>query len=117
MILLRFNNLGLGIFLIICTLIVLASYIITKGFAFNYMRRILNPDFSKIVGGVHVVLSIIFGSILPNNFLNEIKWINNLYNQSDLWIPISMALITLLLLITIGSVISLFLKILSRTDK
>jgi hypothetical protein len=103
--------------MVICALIVLSAYVVTKGFAFNYTNKSFNPEFSKIIKGVHIVLSILIGLILPNNYLNKIEWINNLYNQSYVWIPISMILITLLLLIIIGTGINLFLEIVSRNNK
>jgi cell division protein FtsX len=65
----------------------------------------------KIIRAIHVSASAIIALWLPNNYLNEIDFISNLYDQSDLWIPASMVILLFFFLTVFGIVITSLCKL------
>ncbi len=84
---------------------------LTKGYSAGYLK-------SEISGVLKLTLMLIqgFGSlllalILPNNYLMEVDFFNQLYEKNDLWIALSILVLLILILILSGSIFTVFTRI------
>jgi hypothetical protein len=93
--------------LIFIILIIVATVVYyTKGRIFSYMKR-FSLTAGGAVAGFHVLISILFALLLPNNFLNKSDEINNLYRHYEFLIPLSMIMLLIINLIIFGGVLNL----------
>ena len=56
---------------------------------------------------LHFILALNLALILPNNYLNKVDFINDLFESSNLWIPFSMLFFLIINYLLIGLFITL----------
>jgi len=92
------------------------SFKLSQRFVMRYLQTDLSAAIMTAVIVFHFVGSFVMGLILPNNFLIELDFFHWLYNQSELWIPVSMLALIFLFITTIGSFWSIICRIFPQRE-
>jgi hypothetical protein len=99
------------LFIGITFLVILVSFIITKGLAIRYFGyEHIKSSIRQTMGLIHLAVSVVVAVYLPNNVLNHEDYFAKLYESNGLMIPITMVVIAFFLFTVIGIMISLITK-------
>jgi hypothetical protein len=82
----------------------------TRGLIGGYLRADIGDNLKGALILIHGFVSVILAFILPNNYLNEISFIKELYEQNGLWIAFSILILTFLFLLIFGSLFTLLTR-------
>lgn len=83
---------------------------LTGGSIFGYKKYFASKTESQTLIAIQIVISFIIAIILPNNFLTELDYFQNLFKKNGIWIPITMLCVFLILLIFIGILLNVICK-------
>lgn len=83
---------------------------LTKGFIGGYLKADIAHNLKITLLMIHGFLSLILALILPNNYLNDIDFIGNLYKQNELWIAFTVMILLFTFLLLFGSFFTLLTK-------
>lgn len=97
-------------FIIIAILVLGVALWFTKGIAFGYMQSKLSDKAKSAIVAFHVLISFILALALPNNYLNEFPFFELLYKSSEWWIPVTMFILLLFLIIVLGLFVSIIFR-------
>lgn len=81
---------------------------ITGGVIFSYLARVRSKDTSNFLLGFQWIFSALLALVLPNNFLDNIPFFQQLYTENEIWIPVSMVILLYTSLLIIGYIFGLF---------
>ncbi|GAB2669186.1 hypothetical protein GCM10027036_23390 [Flavihumibacter cheonanensis] len=83
---------------------------LTGGIIYSYCDKAKSKTTSNILIGIQWTTSILLAFILPNNILNNYIFFQKLYDDNELWIPLSMGVVLYTSLTTIGLFFNLALR-------
>jgi hypothetical protein len=106
-----YKSLGLRLTMAVVVLLSLGAIYFGRGFATKYVSSTLNAAVKTILVLVQLGFSMIFGAMVPNNYLSETEFFYSLYEKSGIWIPITMVLAFILIFMITGIFLSLTLGI------
>jgi hypothetical protein len=86
------------------------SSIATKGLTSGYLKTRINDNLKNALVVIHGLGPLLIALILPNNYLNEIDFFQELYESNQLWIPISIVMLLLIFIILFGTVFTLLTR-------
>ncbi|MES2654272.1 MAG: hypothetical protein V4620_01715 [Bacteroidota bacterium] len=101
-------------FLLGIVALVSLSFWLTKDFAFNYINNERIEKVRPFLALIHIFSSLFIALFLPNNYLIEIPTFERLFRGWGLSVPITMSIIFIFLLISIGIIINLVIKALNK---
>jgi hypothetical protein len=87
---------------------------ITGGYIFRYSEEVVPEKKARFLLGLQWIASLLSAVSLPNNFLSRIPYFRRLFEENELWIPVSMILILLLSLLFWGVLFHAALGLLPR---
>lgn len=87
---------------------------LTKDFAFNYINNDRIKKVRPFLAFIHIFGSLFIALFLPNNYLIEIPDFEKLFRGWELSVPITMSIIFIFLLSTIGIIINLVVKAIKK---
>ncbi len=90
---------------------------LTGGIIYRYLDNVKSKTTSNILLGIQWATSILLAFILPNNFLANYDFFHNLYDDNELWIPVSMGVVLYTSLAIFGLLFSLTFKDKILNDK
>lgn len=74
----------------------------TGGHGNKYVTKIESNKRAQLLIKIQWGLAIFSALMLPNNLLNRILFVANLYYKNELWIPVSMLIVLIFALICLG---------------
>jgi len=98
-------------------LLALGAVYFTRGFATRYLTCTLNTLVKTILLIFQLIVSAVAAAILPNNYLNETTFFQELYESGGMWIPITMILSFILVFMIVGIFFSLILSLFFPQEK
>jgi len=96
------------ILILICIALLLNKF--TGGIIFRYLNNVKSRTISTILLIIQCTTSVLLAIILPNNFLVNHDSFLRLYNDNQLWIPVSMGVILYTSLAILGFLFGLIIK-------
>ncbi|MFZ4401873.1 MAG: hypothetical protein ACOYO1_17720 [Bacteroidales bacterium] len=87
---------------------------LTAGYIFNFTEKIQNKKTTQFLLSLQWIISILLAFILPNNYLAEIRFFQDVYSENQLWIPVSMIGVFCTTLIIIGFIFNILIKIINK---
>jgi len=84
---------------------------LTGGIIYRYCDKLKSKTTSNILLGIQWTASILFAFILPNNYLIDFNLFNNLFENNELWIPVTMGFILYASLATLGLLFDLVINV------
>ncbi len=86
------------------------SFWLTKDFAFNYINNDRIKKVRPFLALIHIFSSLFIALFLPNNYLVKIPELERLFRGWGVSVPITMFIIFICLLISIGIIINLVIR-------
>lgn len=83
---------------------------LTGGIIYKYLDKVKSKTTTNILLGIQWTTSVLLAFILPNNFLADYDFFRNLYNDNELWIPVSMGVVLYTSLVIFGLLFNLTIK-------
>lgn len=83
---------------------------LTGGIIYKYLDKVKSKTTSNFLIGFQWATSLLLAFILPNNFLADYDFFHKLYDDNQLWIPVSMGVVLYTSLAIFGLVFSLTIK-------
>lgn len=102
---------------LITLMIVVIGYFanrLTKGYTVGYVYSSIGEGAARTLMIIHGFGSLIIALALPNNYLNEIPYFNQLYKTDELWIAASMLGMLFVSIIVLGVIFTLAVKTLEK---
>ncbi|MES2380927.1 MAG: hypothetical protein V4538_07785 [Bacteroidota bacterium] len=90
------------------------SFWLTKDFAFNYINNERIEKVRPFLALIHIFSSLFIALFLPNNYFIEIPTFERLFRGWGLSVPITMSIIFIFLLSSIGIIINLVIRALNK---
>ena len=104
----------LGLFILVMFGLGCLVFILNQRHIMRYLLADLSAELMTFLIVFHFVGSLISSLVLPNNFLVQSQFFNELYASNDLWIPLSMVIILFSFLYIIGFSLSLLCRFLPQ---
>jgi hypothetical protein len=86
------------------------GYRLTKGFIGGYLKADIGDNLKAMMIGIHGLGSLILALILPNNYLVDIDFFRELYEQNGLWIAASIVILLFAFLVVFGTLFTLLTR-------
>ena len=83
----------------------------TRGYAIGYMQYNINGNVRSVLMFVQGFGSLILALMLPNNYLNEIDSLKNLYEENELWIAVSIFALLFTFILLFGTLFTLVVRL------
>jgi hypothetical protein len=83
---------------------------LTKGFAGGYSKANLGANLKGALFIIHGLSSLVLALILPNNYLVRIDFFRKLYQESELWIAVSILILLFMFLLAVGALFTILTK-------
>jgi hypothetical protein len=80
---------------------------VTRGLTSGYLKAHIKENLKITLITIHGVGSFLLAMILPNNYLNEIDFFQQLYESNQLWIAASILILLFLFIILFGATFTL----------
>jgi hypothetical protein len=96
-------------------LILIVAFVFNKmlgGIVFKYYKIVRIKKDTSILMIIHTVASLLIGVIVPNNFLIDFIYFQELYSKNEMWIPVSMISVFFISLFIIGILLNYICRIL-----
>ncbi|GCC53400.1 hypothetical protein SanaruYs_36430 [Chryseotalea sanaruensis] len=100
---------GTMVILVIITLGYFANKL-TRGNTIDYINYEMGSKLKNTLINIHGLGSLIIALILPNNFVNEIDFFKQLYDENELWIAGTMLTLLFIMLVMIGTTFTFFVR-------
>jgi hypothetical protein len=84
---------------------------LTRGKATNYIYYDINDNVKKTLMFIHGFGPLILALLLPNNYLNEIDFLNKLYEENELWIAGTILILLFPFIILFGTTFTFFARL------
>jgi len=101
---------GTIIFLFTMGIIYLANKL-TAGLTTGYIRYEMNKYIRRILMSIQGFGSLLLALLLPNNFLNKIDFIGQLYQEHGLWVLATMVILLTFFIMLFGTTFTFMMKI------
>ena len=104
----------LGLFILVLFGLGCLNFIMSQRYIMRYLLADLSAELMTFFIVLHFIGSLILGLVLPNNFLVQYQFFNELYAYNDLWVPASMVLLLFFFLNILGLALSFICKFLPQ---